>query len=185
AERARDCPKPPVRLAGWSFGVGPRPDWENWPDMPNMSSGYTVTPLWERSGLGPKDIDVAELYDGYTFLTLKWIEDLGFCGPGEGGPFVEGGTRTDLDGELPLNTHGGNLSEGRIHGAGFILEAVQQLRGEAGPRQVKGARTAVVSNGGGPAAGAAVLGRGGGASPGIGHNRFPIFPQNWASLHVS
>lgn len=156
-QRARDCPRRPVWLAGWSFGVGPRPDWENWPDMPNQASSYVGKPMWERAGVGPKDVDVAEIYDGFSFLTIKWLEDLGFCAPGEGGPFLEGGTRTDLDGELPLNTHGGNLSEGRVHGAGFILEAVQQLRSEAGPRQVKDAKVSVVTNGGGPTAGGAVL----------------------------
>jgi acetyl-CoA acetyltransferase len=157
-QRARDCPKPPIWLAGGRFGVGPMPDWEQWPDFANEAATYVGRTLWQDTGFTPQDMDFAELYDGFSFLTIIWLESLGFCGPGEGGPFIEGGTRTDLDGELPLNTHGGNLSEGRVHGAGHILEAVEQLRGEAGPRQIKKtARIAVVSNGGGNTSGAVVL----------------------------
>ena len=92
--------------------------------------------LWTRTDLTPADVDVAELYDGFSFLTMTWLEALGFCGKGESGPFVEGGSRIALDGELPVNTHGGQLSAGRLHGFGFIHEAVTQMRGEAGERQV-------------------------------------------------
>ncbi|MGK3882502.1 lipid-transfer protein, partial [Enterococcus faecium] len=77
------------------------------------------------------------------------IEAFGFCGIGEGGPFVEGGSRIALDGELPLNPHGGQLSAGRLHGYGFVHEAVVQLRGDAGQRQVPGAEVALVATGGG------------------------------------
>jgi acetyl-CoA acetyltransferase len=104
--------------------------------------------LWSRSALQPADVDVALLYDGFTINCLSWLEALGFCGIGEGGDFVDGGTRIALGGELPLNTHGGQLSHGRTHGFGFIHEAVTQLRGQAGERQVAGAEVAVVSNGG-------------------------------------
>ena len=103
-------------------------------------------------------MDVAELYDGFSFLTMVWLEALGFCGKGESGPFIEGGTRIGLDGELPLNTHGGQLSAGRLHGFGFIHEACVQLRGEGGDRQVPGnPEVAVVGNGGGPIGGALLL----------------------------
>ena len=77
------------------------------------------------------DVDIAELYDGFTFLTLAWLEALGFCGTGESGPFVEGGTRIALGGDLPLNTYGGQLSAGRMHGYWVLHEACLQLRGEA------------------------------------------------------
>ncbi len=105
--------------------------------------------LWSRSSLGPGDVDVAELYDGFTFNCLSWIEALGFCGIGEAGDFLADPHRIALEGELPLNTFGGQLSAGRTHGYGFIHEAVVQLRGDAGERQVHGAEVAVVSTGGG------------------------------------
>jgi acetyl-CoA acetyltransferase len=89
------------------------------------------------------------------------LEALGLCGVGESGPFIEGGERIARDGQLPLNTHGGQLSAGRLHGFGFIHEACLQLRGDAGDRQVPGKRVevAAVANGGGPIAGAMLLTR--------------------------
>ena len=93
--------------------------------------------MWSRTDLTPGDVDVAELYDGFTFLTFAWLEALGFCGDGEAGPFVEGAARIALDGQLPLNTYGGQLSAGRMHGYWVLHEACLQLRGEAGARQVQ------------------------------------------------
>jgi acetyl-CoA acetyltransferase len=107
--------------------------------------------------LRPKDVDVAELYDGFTFNCLSWLEALGFCGIGEAKDFLDGGTAISHDGVIPLNTHGGQLSHGRTHGMGLIHEAVTQLRGEAGERQVKDARVAVVSSGGLTPSGAILL----------------------------
>ena len=107
---------------------------------------------------GPRDVDVAELYDGFSFIAMAWLEALGFCGKGEGGPFVEGGARIALDGELPLNTHGGQLSAGRLHGYGFLHEACVQLWGEGGERQVPGEpQVAVAAAGGGPLGGCLLL----------------------------
>lgn len=94
------------------------------------------------------DVDVAQLYDGFTFNCLSWIEGLGFCGIGEAKDFLDGGKNIARDGLLPLNTHGGQLSHGRTHGLGLVHEAVTQVRGEAGARQVDGARVAVTSTGG-------------------------------------
>jgi acetyl-CoA acetyltransferase len=105
--------------------------------------------LWTRTSLTPDDVDVALLYDGFTFNCVSWIEGLGFCGVGEAQDWMDGGRTIALDGALPLNPHGGQLSEGRLHGFGFLHEAVVQLRGDAGERQVPGAATAVVSTGGG------------------------------------
>ena len=116
--------------------------------------------MWARTDLTAADVDVAELYDGFSFLALSWLEALGFCEHGEGGPFIEGGTRIARDGELPLNTNGGQLSSGRLHGFGFLHEACVQLRGDGGARQVpKTVDVAVVGNGGGPVAGAMLLTR--------------------------
>jgi acetyl-CoA acetyltransferase len=117
--------------------------------------------LWQRTDLKPSDVDVAELYDGFSFITLAWLEALGFCGKGEGGPFIDGGTRIALGGELPLNTHGGQLSAGRLHGYGFLHEACLQLWGRGDERQVPGdPEVAVVGAGGGPLGGCLLLTRG-------------------------
>jgi acetyl-CoA acetyltransferase len=113
--------------------------------------------MWSRTDLGPADVDVAQLYDGFSFITLEWLESLGFCGRGEAGAYLEGGTRIALDGELPLNTSGGQLAAGRLHGFGLLHEACLQLRGEADERQVPGAEVAVVSNGGLPNMGCVLL----------------------------
>jgi acetyl-CoA acetyltransferase/uncharacterized OB-fold protein len=112
--------------------------------------------LWSRTVLRPVDVDVAELYDGFTFNCLSWIEALGFCEVGEAKDFLDGGKNIARDGQLPLNTHGGQLSHGRTHGMGLVHEAVSQLRGDAGDRQVAAAATAVVTSGG-LTPGAAVL----------------------------
>jgi acetyl-CoA acetyltransferase len=104
--------------------------------------------MWSRTDLKPADVDVAQIYDGFSCLTLYWLEALGFCGRGEAGAFVEGGHRIGLDGSLPMNTSGGQLSAGRFHGFGHIHEACLQLRGEAGERQVRDdPQVSAVSNG--------------------------------------
>jgi acetyl-CoA acetyltransferase len=105
--------------------------------------------VWTRTSLRPDDVDVALVYDGFTFNAISWLEALGFCGFGEAKDWLDDGRRIALDGDLPVNPHGGQLSEGRTHGFGFLYEAVTQLRGDAGERQVADARTAVVTSGGG------------------------------------
>jgi acetyl-CoA acetyltransferase len=158
-DHAPDCPHPPVRVA--AMGGSSRADgWVNRPDYPKMASVDAAGEMWSRTDLTPADVDVAELYDGFTFLTIAWLEALGFCGDGEGGPFVESGKRIALDGELPLNTYGGQLSAGRMHGYWVLHEACLQLRGDAGARQVPGdPEVAVVAAGGGPIAGCLLLTR--------------------------
>lgn len=113
--------------------------------------------MWSRTDLKPADVDVALLYDGFTFNVVSWLEALGFCGIGEAASFLEGGHRISRNGDLPLNPHGGHLSAGRTNGYGNIHEAVLQLRGSAGARQITGANTAVVSAGGGIPAGCMLL----------------------------
>jgi acetyl-CoA acetyltransferase len=158
AEHADACEHPVhVDAVGGSDGAG---GWDQRPDYPKMASADAASEMWNATDLGPADVDVAELYDGFTYLTMAWLEALGFCADGESGPFLEGGTRIALDGELPLNTYGGQLSAGRMHGYWVLHEACLQLRGEAGDRQVKGQpEVAVVSNGGGPIAGCMLLTR--------------------------
>ena len=96
------------------------------------------------AGISPEDVDVAELYDCFTAVVLVTLEDYGFCEKGEGGFFVEGG-RIEIDGALPVNTHGGLLSHAHIGGISHLTEAVTQLRHQAGSRQVNDARIAVAS----------------------------------------
>lgn len=161
AEHRAGLDHPAARVEAVGTALRGRPSWDQWEDMTTMSARDAAAHLWTRTDLTPTDVDVAELYDGFSFLAMVWLEALGFCARGEGGAFVEGGDRIALGGELPLNTHGGQLSAGRLHGYGFIHEACLQLRGEAGARQVGGAEVAVVSNGGGPIAGALLLTRDG------------------------
>ena len=107
--------------------------------------------------MSPKDIDLAELYDGFTFNTICWLEALGFCDPGGATDFIGDGSRILINGQLPINTHGGHLNAGRSNGYGHIYEAITQLRGEAGVRQVNDAKIAAVSTGGGIPASAMLL----------------------------
>jgi acetyl-CoA acetyltransferase len=142
-----------------------RPSWDQFDDLTTMAARDAGASMWERSDLRPSDVEVAQLYDGFSILTMVWLEALGFCGRGESGPFVEGGATIARTGRLPLNTAGGQLSGGRLHGFGLIHEACLQLRGEAGVRQVPGRsgdgpEVAAVANGGGPIAGSMLLTRG-------------------------
>ena len=160
-DHAKNVDHPVARVEAVGTALRGRPSWDQYEDSTSMAARDAGAHLWERTDLKPGDVDIAELYDGFSFLTMTWLEALGFCGKGESGPFVEGGHRIARDGELPLNTHGGQLSAGRLHGFGFIHEAVLQLRGEAGDRQVthKPVEVAAVGNGGGPIAGALLLSR--------------------------
>jgi acetyl-CoA acetyltransferase len=119
-----------------------------------MAAHDCAASMWEQTTIRPSDVDIMELYDGFSYLTLQWIEALGFCEHGEAGRFVEGGHRIALDGVLPLNTQGGQLSAGRLHGLGFLHEACIQMWREGGERQVKkDVRIAVAAAGGGPVGG--------------------------------
>ncbi len=102
--------------------------------------------LWEASGLGSKDVDVANLYDGYLCITPLFLEGLGFCGKGESLPFFQDG-RIEIGGEFPLNTSSGNNGGGRMHGVLHILDSVLQVQGRSGPRHVEAANVAVAAVG--------------------------------------
>ncbi|WP_019875983.1 thiolase C-terminal domain-containing protein [Sporichthya polymorpha] len=159
AAHAADTPHGAVRVEAVGTALTGRPSWDQYADLASMPAQGAARHLWSRTDLKPSDVHVAQLYDGFSILALVWLEALGFCGHGEGGAFLEGGANIALDGTLPLNTNGGQLSGGRLHGYGLLQEAVVQLRGTAGGRQVPGAEVAVVANGGGPVAGAVLLTR--------------------------
>jgi acetyl-CoA acetyltransferase len=130
----------------------------SWDQAEWMACYPTGVDLWKRTDYKPADVDTAQLYDGFSFQTVAWLEALGFCGLGEGGQFIEGGERIALDGELPLNTFGGQIGAGRLHGFGFAHESVVQLRGKGGARQIPGnPKVAVCTSGGGPLATALLL----------------------------
>lgn len=158
-DAAADTAKPPVRFEAMGSAIRGRPSWDQWEDLTTFACRDAAAQMWSRTDLTPADVDTAQLYDGFSFLTLAWLEALGFCPKGESGRYVEGGTRIALTGELPINTSGGQLSAGRLHGFGHLHEAVLQLRGEAGARQVDGAEVCAVAAGGGPLAGCLLLTR--------------------------
>lgn len=147
-DAARELAKPPVLVEAVGTQIVERIDWDQSTLTHEPQVLGQAAHLWTRTSLKPSDVDVAELYDGFTMNCLSWIEALGFCGIGEAREFLDGGKNIARDGLIPLNTHGGQLSHGRTHGMGLLHEAVTQLRGEAGARQVADARVGVVSSGG-------------------------------------
>lgn len=144
----------PIRLAAMAGSV----DRLSWDQAEWMACYQTGRDLWQKTDYTPDDVDTVQLYDGFSFQAIAWLESLGFCEIGDGGRFIEGGKRIALDGELPLNTFGGQIGAGRLHGFGFAHEAVTQLRGNGGARQIKNNPTvAVATSGGGPLATALLL----------------------------
>jgi acetyl-CoA acetyltransferase len=164
-----DAAKPPVWILGSGTAVShtTMSEWEDFTVSPAAISGRLA---FQRAGVTPADIDFAEIYDAFTYMTLVTLEDLGFCAKGEGGAFVsDGKNRLTLDGDLPVNTDGGGLSACHpgMRGLFLLVEAVRQLRGEAGRRQVHKAagrlpQLAVASGTGGwfCSSGTVILGRG-------------------------
>ncbi|HET7533413.1 MAG TPA: lipid-transfer protein [Nocardioidaceae bacterium] len=161
AERARHLPQPPAMVRAAAQGSGP--------DQFVMTSyyrdeigleemGLVGRELWRQSGLGPKDMDTAVLYDHFTPFVLMQLEELGFCGRGEARDFIADGA-IELGGRLPLNTHGGQLGEAYIHGMNGIAEGVRQVRGTS-VNQVEDAQHVLVTAGTGVPTSGLVLGRG-------------------------
>ncbi|MGV0794859.1 thiolase C-terminal domain-containing protein [Mycolicibacterium sp. XJ1819] len=153
-ERARDCASDPVYIVGHASSASGS-GWLGWEDMTSMYSRVAAPRLWDRTGLRPSDIDVALMYDCFTYTVLATVEDYGFCGKGEAGAFYRDG-RATFGGDVVINPHGGLLSEGYLHGLNHHHEAAVQLRGDAGDRQVAGARLALATAGAGPYGGAIV-----------------------------
>ena len=157
-DRAKDLRRKPLRVEAVGTAIRGRPSWDQFDDLSTMANRDAARQLWSRTELKPSDVKLIEFYDGFSFLTMSWLEALGFCKVGESGPFIEGGKRIARDGELPLNTHGGQLSAGRLHGYGFLHEAAVQMWGEAGERQVTSVPdVAVVAAGGGNTCGCMLL----------------------------
>ena len=142
--------------AAFSAALQGRDSWDQRPDLTQMASQDCGKDIWSRTDFKPKDVDVASLYDGFSCFVPMWLESFGFCARGEGERFIADG-HTALNGSLPVNTGGGQLSAGRLHGFGHLHEACLQLRGEAGGRQVANAQTAVVGMGGDSLAGSMLL----------------------------
>jgi acetyl-CoA acetyltransferase len=160
ADYAREAPHGACYVNAVGTAARGRPSWDQFDDMTTFTCRDAAASMWGRTDLRPEDVEVAELYDGFSILTMVWLEELGFCGKGESGSFVEGGQRISLGGSLPLNTSGGQLSAGRLHGFGLLHEACVQLRGEGGARQVsKTPSVGAVAAGGGPIAGCMLLTR--------------------------
>lgn len=149
ADRATDRPHAPAYVMAHAQGTHPRAPIPQpiYMLMDHMSNGQSTTrKLWSRAGVVPSDVDVAELYDGFAPSTYYWLEAAGFCGEGEASHFIQDG-RIALTGELPVNTFGGSLSEGRLHGMGHVIEAARQVTGLADRRQVQDAHIAVALDG--------------------------------------
>jgi len=160
ADRAADLRKDPIHVEAVGAALHDRPSWDQLKDLTRMCSHDAAAQMWSRTELKPADVQIAELYDGFSYLTMNWLEALGLCPIGESGPFIEGGARIARDGQLPVNTHGGQLSAGRLHGYGFLHEACVQLWGEAGERQVaRPLEVAAVGAGGGSTCGCMLLTR--------------------------
>ena len=158
-DHAPDSPAGAVGINAMGTAIRGRPSWDQFDDLTSMMMRHTAASMWERTELSVDDVDTAQLYDGFSWLTLAWIEAMGFCAKGESGAFVEGGANIAPDGPVPLNTSGGQLSAGRLHGFGHLHEAVMQLRGTANI-QVPGCEVVAVGAGGGPETGCLLLTRG-------------------------
>ncbi|MGH9021463.1 MAG: thiolase C-terminal domain-containing protein, partial [Acidimicrobiales bacterium] len=165
AERARDLRQQSVEIVSSAqgtlrgFGHGQYSN-VSMPDDDYASAGarQVAGRLWGRAGIGPEDVDVAQIYDHFTGLVLCSLEDFGFCARGEGGPFAASGALAWPGGAMPMNTHGGSLSEAYVHGLNHVVEGVRQLRGES-TCQVTGAETCLVTSAAGVPTSALVLGR--------------------------
>jgi acetyl-CoA acetyltransferase len=153
AERARDLPHPPVLIHAATLGMTGQPDEDQLPDLRHHGQQVAARSLWARSELTLRDVDVFFPYDGFSVIALACFESIGYCGYGEAPHFIRANWDTAsnsirIGGRVPVNPHGGSLSEGGTQGSGHLREAVAQLRGQAGARQAPDARVALLTPGG-------------------------------------
>lgn len=153
---AQDLPNKPIRIEAMGAALNQPWSWDQI-SLTKMAAFDVGQMMWARTDYTPQDVGSAQLYDGFSILTMIWLEALGLCPTGESGAFVEGGTRIALDGSLPLNTNGGQLSGGRTHGLGYVHEACLQLWGRAEGRQTREHSVSTVAAGGGPLGGSLLL----------------------------
>ena len=145
SDRAKDMAQKPIYIMCVAEGHPDSPSIiTQRPDMTTLGTAKAAPRAFGMAGIGPKDIDVAEVYDCFTYIVMCQLEDLGFCKKGEGGDFVSDG-RIALGGELPINTHGGLLSQSHIVGMNHVCELVKQLRGAGGKAQVANAEIGLVT----------------------------------------
>ena len=150
-ERARDLRHRPAVVASTAYRAGPRPgldigDHLLWDDYTRNYTSFLREELFARAGLTPADVQVAQIYDCFSSTVLMGLEGLGLCERGGAGAFVRSGA-TALDGRMPMNTHGGLLAEGYLHGMNTVTEAVLQVQGRGGTRQAPHHEVAVVTSG--------------------------------------
>jgi acetyl-CoA acetyltransferase len=136
-DRAKDLRNAPLRVEAVGARIDGRPSWDQFDDLTQMPNRAAGKQLWSRTDLKPSDVQMAQLYDGFSWLTMSWLEALQLCEIGGSGAFIDGGKNIARDGGvLPLNTHGGQLSAGRLHGYGFLHEGATQMWGQGGERQI-------------------------------------------------
>lgn len=153
---AKHGPNPPVRIDAIGSALHQPWSWDQI-DLTGTAAIDAGDMMWSRTDLKPSDVGSAQLYDGFSILTMIWLEALRLCPRGESGRFIEGGHRISRQGQMPINTNGGQLSGGRTHGLGYVHEACSQLWGRAGDRQVRSHEVSVVAAGGGPLAASLLL----------------------------
>lgn len=155
---ARSLNNPPVRIEAIGSSMEYRNNWAQLDAFDTQAHPKVAEMMWNRTDLRPADVDIAQLYDGFTYHTLNWLENFGFCELYGAKEFVDGGSRISLEGELPVNTGGGALSGGRLHAYGAVHDACTQLWNRGGARQVKrNPGVCATSTAGGPLAGCMLL----------------------------
>jgi len=158
ADAAKDCARAPLTIEAMGAALASQETWDQRTDLTTMGAHDSAADMWKRTDLQPADVDMLALYDGFSIFVPYWLEALGFCGHGEAKDFIAEGN-IGPGGRFPVNTGGGQLSGGRLHGFGLLHEACTQLWGDAGGRQIEGAKTAVCGMGGGFIAGSMLIRR--------------------------